>query len=212
MWAFVVPTVNAHPQYSKILSLVKDSRHTILDLGCALGQDVRQLIMDGAPETLVYGAELESGFINLGYDLFLDRDRIQSQFIAADILEKSGVNAELALLNGKMDIIYTGRFLHCFGVEDGLLAAVRMVKLLRDRPGAAIVGECMGGKTDREVSAPVGKLHLYSVESFRELWAQAAEKSGAKFEVDVTAEPAQAAQMAHFGEDVVSLVFWIQRT
>ncbi|KAL1610741.1 hypothetical protein SLS60_002411 [Paraconiothyrium brasiliense] len=185
---------------------------SILDLGCALGQDVRQMIADGVPDHLVYAVELEAGFIELGYDLFLDRDTLKSHFISADVLEKSGPCAKLAGWDGKIDIIYNGRFLHCFGRDDGLLVAIRMTKLLNNRPGSVIVGECLGGKLDREVVAPVGKLHLYSVESFKEMWAQAAEKTKVEFKVDVQVQPAGQAQMAHFGEDVVSLVFWVERS
>ncbi|CAI6241410.1 unnamed protein product [Periconia digitata] len=211
MWSFVVPTINTLPQYSSIILRVKEKGQRILDLGCALGQDVRQMIADGVPDHLVYGLELEAGFIDLGYDLFLDRDTLKSEFISADVLEKSGPNPKLAAWDGTIDIIYSGRFLHCFGREDGLVVAMRMTKLLSNRAGSVIVGECLGGKIDREVVAPVGKLHLYSVESFKELWAQAAEGMGVEFKVDVQAHPGSQAHMAHFGEDVVSLVFWVER-
>ena len=190
---------------------MKKEGQKILDLGCALGQDVRQMITDGVPDHLVYGVELEAGFIDLGYDLFLDRETLKSQFISADVLEKSGPDPKLTAWDGKMDIIYNGRFLHCFGREDGMAVAVRMAKLLRNRAGSVIVGECLGGKIDREVVAPVGKLHLYSTESFKGMWAQVAERMEMEFKVDVNAEPAGQAQMAHFGQDVVSLVFWVER-
>ncbi|OCK74026.1 hypothetical protein K432DRAFT_410206 [Lepidopterella palustris CBS 459.81] len=211
MWSFVVPTINTLPQYSSIISRVKEGGQRILDLGCALGQDVRQMIADGVPDHLVYGVELEAGFIDLGYDLFLDRDTLKSQFISADVLEKSGPNPKLAAWDGKIDIIYNGRFLHCFDRDDGLVVAMRMTKLLSNRSGSVIVGECLGGRIDREVVAPIGKLHLYSIESFKEMWTQAAEKTKVQFKVDVQAQPAGQAQMAHFGEDVVSLVFWVER-
>lgn len=49
---------------------------TFLDLGTCLGQDVRKLIFDGAPVDSVYGTDLLAEFVEIGYDLFRDEEKL----------------------------------------------------------------------------------------------------------------------------------------
>lgn len=64
--------------YPEILERVKFG-DKFLDLGCALGQELRHLVHDGAPSTNLYGCDLTPDLINVGYDLFNDHATLQSQ-------------------------------------------------------------------------------------------------------------------------------------
>ena len=52
-----------------------------LDLGCCFGQDLRELVADGAPSENIYGLDIEGPLIDVGYDLFMDRGKIKSTLV-----------------------------------------------------------------------------------------------------------------------------------
>ncbi|KAI4240955.1 MAG: hypothetical protein L6R40_004835 [Gallowayella cf. fulva] len=56
-----------------------------LDLGCCLAQDLWKLVFDGVPSENLYGLDIESGFSDLSYDLFRDRDTLKSRFVVEDM-------------------------------------------------------------------------------------------------------------------------------
>lgn len=66
---------------------------------------------------------------------------MKSTFIAADIFDpKSGLKE----LDGKIDILYAGSFLHLFGYEKQLEISIRIAKLLKDKEGSLLVGRQVG--------------------------------------------------------------------
>ena len=76
----------------------------MLDVGCGFAQDLRQLVFDGAPAENIYGVEIENPFMELGYDLFLDRTKLPpTNFIAADVCEP---DSDTKSLSEKFDIVY----------------------------------------------------------------------------------------------------------
>jgi hypothetical protein len=85
---------------------------TFLDLGCCVAQDLRKLVYDGAPSKNTYGSDLQADFMNIGYDLFLDKDTLGTTFIAADIFDESEKSG-LKVLEGTVDIIHAAFFFHC---------------------------------------------------------------------------------------------------
>ena len=62
------------------------SGQTLLDLGCCFGQDLRRLVADGAPSRNLCGMDCNATFIDLGYDLFLDRETFEATFVVSDFL------------------------------------------------------------------------------------------------------------------------------
>jgi hypothetical protein len=88
---------------------------TFLDLGCCFGQDLRKVAHDGAVQENLYGSDLRAEFFEMGYPLFLDKDTLKSKFIAADITDS---NSALSELDGRINIIYAGPFLHLFSYAD----------------------------------------------------------------------------------------------
>ena len=52
--------------------------------------------------------------MELGYQLFRDRDKLQATFVSGDVLAPSASpeGAELITLEGKMDVVFASSFLH----------------------------------------------------------------------------------------------------
>ena len=69
------------PSYDKILARLCDpaAPAKLLDVGCCFGQDLRRLVVDGAPSENLVGLELKPQFLSLGYDLFADREFLQRE-------------------------------------------------------------------------------------------------------------------------------------
>ena len=86
-----------------------------LDLACCFGQELRQLVADGAPSVNTYGSDLWDGFFSVGYELFRDKDSLQTTFIQADVFDDASPLTKLARQIG---IIYVGDLFHLFNLED----------------------------------------------------------------------------------------------
>jgi SAM-dependent methyltransferase len=129
------------PQYPLILQRLKGGNENFLDLGCFIGQEIRRLVADGAPSENLYGADLRSDWFELGYQLFNDTDTLKSTFYAADIFDP---NSRLNEIDGKIDIIYAGSFLHLFGYDEQLEVCAKIVKLLKPKKGSLLVGRQVG--------------------------------------------------------------------
>jgi hypothetical protein len=124
-------------------------------------------------------------FINLGYELFLDKEKLKATFLTADIFDD---NSELnTKLIGHLDIIHASNFFHLWKRDRQVEAAKRMVKLLNPRPGSLLVGThtgCRPGKTfDFEGRNMV--LFLQSPESWKQMWDQVSRETGIRFAVEV---------------------------
>lgn len=171
------------PQYAEVLKRVKSGAR-LLDLGCCFGQDVRRLVVDGAPDAgaNLYGADLQSEFFDLGYDLFRDRETLRAHFLKADIFEAQSALNEL---KGSVDIIHAAAFLHLFDWDQQLAVLRAVVKLLKPVKGSLMLGrqvgnvegkETMGGMTNR-------RLFRHNEESWRKLWSQISQETGTNWDV-----------------------------
>lgn len=168
--------------YPRLLQQLK-SGGKLLDIGCCLAQDIRKLVFDGVPAENLYGAEYEAPFINVGYDLFRDRNTLKSQFMQADVLDDDP-EAPLNKLRGSMDIIHLGMVLHVFNRVEQLAALLRCIEILKPGPGALIIGQAVGHVQGKLSPSQGGKFHfMHSDKTFRELISDLEDKSGAKFRV-----------------------------
>ncbi|KAK0341756.1 hypothetical protein LTR02_017117 [Friedmanniomyces endolithicus] len=105
LYSFLAFTIAKSPQYPDILHRLK-AGEALLDLGCCFGQDLRRLVFDGAPASNLTGVELEQGFLDLGYELLLDRGRFRVPLIAGDFFEPIP-----GLEKGSFDMIHAAFFL-----------------------------------------------------------------------------------------------------
>ncbi|KAF2686996.1 hypothetical protein K458DRAFT_363448 [Lentithecium fluviatile CBS 122367] len=176
-FTFLEVGLTLSPQYAEILQRVKDG-DTFLDLGCCVGQDIRKLVFDGAPSENTYGSDREKAFMDIGYDLFLDKDTLKTTFIGADIFD---AESDLKDLAGKIDIIHTAFFFHLWDLEGQTQAVRRVVQLFKDKVGSLLVGRQLGnikGGTSEK-----GRFR-HDAESFAQMWKKVGEEMGMEWKVD----------------------------
>ncbi|PYH92567.1 methyltransferase domain-containing protein [Aspergillus ellipticus CBS 707.79] len=208
---FLDITICKSPAYPEILSRLKDS-DTFLDLGCAMGQDIRHLVFEGVTQERIFGSDLHPEFIELGYDLFRDRSSLQCPFITSDIFDS---NCELLQkLAGKLDIVNASSFFHLFHWDRQVALSKHIIKLLKPKPGSLIVGRHVGDWNAGDKSG--GELghgfYRHNLDSWRKMWDQISEETGTKWEVDVIAENWAAVQKnAHNDETAFKMQFVVRR-
>lgn len=88
-----------HKQFQNILQVKSD----FLDYGCGTGDDIRALIKSGYPPQKIVAYDVNWNSINLGFDLYLDRDTLGIQFI---------VSRGFPFHPSTFDIVYSGSVIH----------------------------------------------------------------------------------------------------
>ncbi|KAK3381857.1 hypothetical protein B0H63DRAFT_476736 [Podospora didyma] len=177
------------------------SAETFLDVGCCLGTVIRHLVADlGVSSDRLYGTDLQPHFLDLGYELFRDRDpgKSRATFVAGDMLRDGNDNDAGGLdhqLAGKIDVIYAAFFFHLFERGDQLRAAKRMVKFLRPRnPDAMIFGQNGGPRI------PGWEKYVLDEEAWRDLWDEVGEATGTAWRTEMeTTEDSKERIMVRFG-------------
>ncbi|KAJ8070595.1 hypothetical protein OCU04_000969 [Sclerotinia nivalis] len=141
------------PAYNDIVVRLKNG-DSFIDIGCFLGQDLRQLVwdLDGAPTTNLHGTDIVNHW-DLGYELFKDKDRFKVDYFEDDMMQPG---EKLMALQGTMDVILINQIFHQWGIENQIEGATQLVKLSRDRPGSLILGYQCGVPEQREVVGPKG--------------------------------------------------------
>lgn len=142
------------------------------------------MVFDGAPSENTYGSDLEKNFMEIGYDLFLDKSTLKTTFIAADIFDE---DSDLKQIAGGIDIIHAASFLHLFDEEGQYKACENIVKLLKNKPGSLFIGRQIG---NLEAGVHVGsidsskKRYRHNPRSFEQMWKSVGEKTGTKWKVE----------------------------
>lgn len=174
-------------------------QQTYLDLGCAFAQDIRRLVADGVDSSKCYGSDLHLDFVELGYDLFKDRDTLKSRFIAADILDEKSALKEL---DGSIDIIGASSFFHLFDWQGQKMVALRVAKLLKPQAGSLLVGRQVGNEQagEHKRGSGEGSMFRHNSESWRKMWVEVGEELGMRFDVqgELLPVPGLEALMLHF--------------
>ena len=184
-WGFLDFSICQSASYAEVLDRVKTGQKC-LDVGCCFGQDIRKLVHDGAPSENMYGCDLRKDFMEIGYDLFLDKRTLETTFVAADIFE---ANSDLRKFDGQFNIIHAASFFHLFDWDCQVLAAKNVAALLKPGPGSLIVGRQAGNV----ISGPgKGNIFVHDCGSFIKLWKQVGEETKTKWNVE-----------AQFTEDVL---------
>jgi SAM-dependent methyltransferase len=163
---------------------VKDG-NTFLDVGCCVGQDIRKLVFDGAPSENTVGSDLRKDFMEIGYNLFLDKSTLKTRFIGADIFD---TESELTQLAGKVDIIHTAFFFHLFNLEGQTQAVRRVLTLFKDKVGCLLVGRQLGNKDAglRHSFSSEEKRFRHNPESFAQMWKKVGDETGTEWKVDAS--------------------------
>lgn len=182
-FAFLDLGIGTHKLYPEILERMKTGQQNYLDLGCAFAQDVRRLVADGVDSSKCYGSDLRLDFLEIGYELFNDKQTLKSKFIAADIFD---TESPLAELNGKVDILEASSFFHLFSWDEQKQIAHRVVQLMQPLEDSLVIGRQVGclkpGEYPRRI-AP-GTRFRHDIESWKKLWDEVGDEADVKFEVD----------------------------
>ncbi|OCL02466.1 hypothetical protein AOQ84DRAFT_327380 [Glonium stellatum] len=184
LFRFLDLAIRKSPNYPEVLQRLKDGQ-SYLDIGCCFGQDIRKLVADGAPSENTYGSDLRMDFMELGYDLFLDRETLKTKFIAGDIFDP---DSPIKQLDGKIDIINASSFLHLFSWDQQVKASKVLVSLLKPQAGGLIIGRQMGDVEAKECpvrSRPEITRFRHNGESFKRMWKLVGDETGTDWQVDV---------------------------
>jgi hypothetical protein len=148
-------------------------------------------------------------FMELGFDLFLDRDKLKATFIEADIFDPESA---LKQLDGKMSLIYTEAFFHLFNLEQQTAVAKRLVKVFKGKPGDILFGAHIGQKVAglRKHRSGRGEMYSHSEESWKQFWDKVGEETGTKWEVTTSFTPV-ASTITWVEPDVGFLTFTVKR-
>ena len=185
---------------------MKSGEQVFLDLGCAFAQDIRRLVVDGVDSSKCYGSDLRLDFVELGYDLFRDRETLQTKFIPGDIFDE---NSALKELDGKVDLVGASAFFHLFDLERQKIVARRVAKLMKPQENSLIVGIQVGNLVPGDVpSRTFGSRYQHNLDSWRKLWAEVGEEIGVKFEVDGRELPLK---IKHRSVSDIALEFSVRR-
>ena len=140
---------------------------------------------DGVPSQSLYGAELRPEFIELGYELFKDKETLQSSFLVGDLFTSSsgGQFRELEKRGG-VDVVYAASLFHLFDWGQQVQVAERVVGLLKKRRGSVVLGRQRGNREPREYEHRTnqgGTMFRHNEESWREMWRVVGEKTVSGF-------------------------------
>ncbi|KAJ5280913.1 hypothetical protein N7478_006285 [Penicillium angulare] len=153
---------------------------------CCFAQEVRQLVLDGAPPGNIFGADLSSDLMDMGHKLFLDEDKLGVRFIQSDILDKqSTLRVEF---KGLYDVIHASNFFHVWPWAKTIQVAKDALDLLSDKPGSVILGTQVGTRRAKNVNFPHinRSAFFHTTETWKRLWGVAANETGSRLDVQVT--------------------------
>ncbi|RYP42603.1 hypothetical protein DL767_000127 [Monosporascus sp. MG133] len=191
-YRFLSMQFTSDPRYKDALNrlLVADSDVAFLDVGCCVGQVLRQLAFEGVDSSRLYGIDSEPRFISAGYELFRDRDTLKATLVAGDVLasgEKGEGDDASRLLNGKMTIIHAMSFFHLFSWQAQVRAAMRMINFLKpDDADVMIFGRHVGTTDPLDVEGRQGRQrYLHNAETWQDLWDQVGELTGTRWRTEV---------------------------
>ncbi|KAI2636630.1 hypothetical protein GGS21DRAFT_512382 [Xylaria nigripes] len=165
-----------------------DGKLRLLDVGCCVGQVLRKLTLDGVDSSRLYGLDIEPRFLEIGYELFQDRDKFRGTFLVGDPLAPGDGDPRLGTLDGKMTFIHAGSFFHLFTWNDQLRVATRMVRFLdTTQRDIMIFGRHVGTMLPRENGmAGSDKVYLHNADSWQKLWNEVGERTGTKWKATMT--------------------------
>lgn len=185
---FLQTYINKQDIFEKLLPRLQHGDANILDLGCALGQDVRVLISCGVPPCSIYALDYMQDLWDVGFELFNDeigtkRGMEEVTFRQHDFLQ--GVPEQW---KGQMDVVFAGAFFHVFDYEDQVKASRNAAKLLKPQSGSLIFGYQLGRLTAVEgpsfaSTSKSGKTFLHNQKSFEKLWCDIGEELNVQFDI-----------------------------
>eukprot|EP01111_Echinosteliopsis_oligospora_P019243 TRINITY_DN9208_c0_g1_i1.p1 TRINITY_DN9208_c0_g1~~TRINITY_DN9208_c0_g1_i1.p1 ORF type:complete len:280 (+),score=47.45 TRINITY_DN9208_c0_g1_i1:31-870(+) len=172
LYRFLEFSVCMNPKYEEIVNkMKKEEGAKLLDLGCCFGQDIRRLVVDGVDSKNIVGVDLEKPFIDLGFELFKDKESLKAQFQVGDIFQDQFLHQ----YEGYFDVIHVSSFIHLFEYDQQVYIIKKIAKTLSSKPGSIVLGRQVGtkepGNYDR-AGAPGQLMYRHNEDSFTNMWRQ----------------------------------------
>ncbi|TRX91667.1 hypothetical protein FHL15_007449 [Xylaria flabelliformis] len=191
----------------------------LLDVGCCVGQVLRKLAFDGVDSSRLFGTDVEPRFLDIGYDLFRDRNKFKGGFVIGDILKQQNQGGEeggdaldaLDALDAKMTFIHATSFFHLFTWDDQVRAAARMVRFLHpDRRDVMLFGRQVGTMLPRDNGkAGSDKVYLHNADSWQRLWDEVGQRTGTRWKT--TMEPTEKIETGATESSLRKMTFCVLR-
>lgn len=190
LWGFTrIHLLATDPRFQLAIARLTatESRDAILDLGCGLGQNIRQFAQAGVPPAKLFAADLRADLMQIGFEMFRDRERLaEASFVTGNALAPD--DAELNKLHGKVSIVHAANFFHLFSWDAQRQIGVRMDKLLQGKENVFVFGRHVGSleSGDRAFASHLSEeQYLHDQGSFQRLWDEIGDKTGSRWEAKV---------------------------
>ena len=177
----------------------------VLDLGCCVAQTLRQLVFEGGiPSENLIGMDLRKDFVELGFELFGDRERWRGEFVVGDILDEG--DGCVRGLEGRVDVVHAASFFHLFGWHDQVAVGVRIVSFFKKKAkNPLVLGRQVGEENPWELEeykalGDKNARYHHNEESMQRLWDVIGERTGTRWRVE--AEMGKEGDVLENGEEV----------
>lgn len=199
----------------------------LLDLGCGIGQNIRQLAYAGVPPSRLLAVDLHQELLDIGFEMFLDRDKLaEATFLTADVLKTDNDdddddedNEGLRALRGQATMIHAANFFHLFSWEQQVVAGINAAQFLRaDAEEAFVFGRHIGSLKPGKrvgptiVNAGARDLFMHDQTTFQALWDEVGKATGTTWTVEVGILRRLAAGFEFLGEGARFMSFVAKRS
>ena len=159
---------------------------------------LRHLAYEGVPTARLFGTDLNPEFIDIGSDMFKDKNG-GITFTAGNVLDPDSTS--LATLRHRVTIIHAANFLHLFSWDIQVKICLRLLQFLQKSTASAFIfGRQIGSRQSRVRSSPT-KAFLHNEKSFQRLWDYIGEQSGTRWRVAFKMVQHVAVNIPGFDED-----------
>lgn len=191
-WDFTrISAVEDDPRYQLAVSRLcaPDSNEFWIDVGCGLGQNLRQLLHAGVPALKIGAVEIRKDLFEVGFELFKDRHlNPHPDFIPGDLIKDP-----MARFRRKATILHAANLFHLFDWPDQLFIAHTLSNFLQaqlegeDEKRVFIFGRQIGSFTPggRQAGQGTEERYLHNQESFQRLWDTMQWVTGWQWKVEV---------------------------
>ncbi|KAL4809451.1 hypothetical protein BDV18DRAFT_132099 [Aspergillus unguis] len=207
--------LSRHPLHDRVLEHLRNNPDAgFLDAGCCVGQELRYLSHQGIPGRQLFGLDLEQPFIDLGYQLFQDKDRLDATFAIGNLIKDKDSEALTKSLGQKIDVVFASSLLHLFNYETQLIVATRLVRLLRDRAGVMVVGRQLGSVYAGEYDLTgydEGTMYRHNLESMKGLWHDVGQATQTQWKVEAELKVDETVLRnvdASWGDSNMRIIWW----